>query len=121
MDEEGGPDEENVNSVLAQEYSELLHILSSQSPTTIMKLCQMMPSYAGWNINQMALSSSSTAAAAAAAHIKAMLEYFKTANTADCCSFLQSMCMLCENIPMRLESRLMSVAGYATSEYEMVL
>ncbi|XP_067444901.1 NLR family, CARD domain containing 5 isoform X1 [Thunnus thynnus] len=107
MDEEGGPDEENVNSVLAQESSELLRILSSQSPIVIMELCQMIPSDARYNINQLVLSSSSAAAAT-------MLEYFKTANTADCRTFLQSMCMLCENIPMHLESRLISVAGYTT-------
>lgn len=118
MDEEVDPGDENVNSVLAQESSELLHILSSQSPTVIMKLCQTMPSDAGWNIGHLAPTSSS---AAVTELIKAMLEYYRVANTTDCRNFLQSMCILCENIPMRLESRLMSVAGYANSEYEMKL
>ncbi|XP_039989216.1 NLR family, CARD domain containing 5 isoform X2 [Xiphias gladius] len=112
MDEEVDPGDENVNSVLAQESSELLHILSSQSPTVIMKLCQTMPSDAGWNIGHLAPTSSS---AAVTELIKAMLEYYRVANTTDCRNFLQSMCILCENIPMRLESRLMSVAGYANN------
>ncbi|XP_068459041.1 protein NLRC5 isoform X2 [Clinocottus analis] len=105
------PDAENVNSVLAQEFSELLHILSGQSPAVIIELCHLMPCDAGWNSNP-ASSSPSTE------HIKAMLEYFRGANSADCSNFLQSMCLLCENIPMHLESRLMSVAGYETSVCE---
>ncbi|XP_054475450.1 NLR family, CARD domain containing 5 isoform X2 [Anoplopoma fimbria] len=115
MDEEVFPDAENVNSVLAQESSELLHILSGQSPVVIMKLCQMMPSYAGWDIN---LASSIPPAAAVTEHIKAVLEYFRVAKAEDCRNFLQSMCILCENIPMHLESRLMSVAGYENSACE---
>ncbi|XP_008297859.1 protein NLRC5 [Stegastes partitus] len=107
MDEEVDPQDENVNSVLAQESSELFGILSSQSPTVIMKLCQMMPSEAGWQ-NQLPPASP----------VKAMLDYFMAARAEDCRNFLQSVCILCENIPMHLESRLMSVAGYASSECE---
>ncbi|XP_018559025.1 LOW QUALITY PROTEIN: NLR family, CARD domain containing 5 [Lates calcarifer] len=112
MDEEVDPGDENVNSVLAQESSELFDVLSCQSPTVIMRLCQMMPSGAGWNMGHLAPTSSS---AAVTERIKAMLEYFRVASAADCRNFLQSMCILCENIPMRLESRLMSVAGYANN------
>ncbi|XP_070763305.1 protein NLRC5 [Enoplosus armatus] len=107
MDGEVHPDVENVNSVLAQESSELFHILSGQSPAVIMQLCQMMPSDGGWNTNRLASS-----AAAGADVIEAMLEYFRVAAAADCCNFLQSLCIMCENIPMHLESRLMSAAGY---------
>ncbi|XP_076590240.1 protein NLRC5 isoform X2 [Chaetodon auriga] len=113
MDEEVDPDDANVNFVLAQESSELLSILSSQSPAVIMKLCQMMPGHTGWNINRPAPS-----AAALTEHIKAMLEYFREASAADCSNFLQSMCILCENIPMHLESRLMSLAGHANNVCE---
>uniref|UniRef100_A0A3Q3EIE5 NLR family CARD domain containing 5 n=1 Tax=Labrus bergylta TaxID=56723 RepID=A0A3Q3EIE5_9LABR len=109
MDEEVDPDEDNVNSVLAQESSELFHILKSQSPEVIMQLCQMMPNEAGWSINH---------ADPSAQHIKSMLEHFRLANAAECRNFLQSMCLLCENIPMHLESRLMSVAGYANIAQE---
>lgn len=116
MDEESDPDDQNVNSVLAQESSELLPILSSQGPEVIMKLCQMVPGDAGWSVNRPASS-----AAALTGRIKAMLEYFRQADAAHCRNFLQSMCMLCENIPMRLESRLMSVAGYANSECKVML
>ncbi|XP_062276951.1 NLR family, CARD domain containing 5 [Scomber scombrus] len=114
MDEELGPNEEDVKFVLAQESSELLHILSRQSPEVVMELCQMMPGGAGLTIDQPLFSSSSAAAAAAA--IAATLDYFQTASAAHCRRFLQSVCLLCENIPMHLESRLMSVAGYATSD-----
>lgn len=116
MDEEFDPDNENVNVVLAQESSELLTILNSQSPGVIMKLCQMVPCDAMWSINHPPSS-----AAALTEHIQTMLEYFRIASAVDCCHFLQSVCMLCENIPMRLESRLMSVAGHANSEYNMML
>uniref|UniRef100_A0A671VS52 NLR family CARD domain containing 5 n=1 Tax=Sparus aurata TaxID=8175 RepID=A0A671VS52_SPAAU len=107
MDEEVDPDPENVNSVLHQESSELLTIINSQLPTVIIELSKMMPGNAGLNINHLAGS-----AAARTEHIKTMLEYFRAASAADCCNFLQSVCMLCENIPMHLESRLMSVAGH---------
>ncbi|KAM7003461.1 protein NLRC5 [Tautogolabrus adspersus] len=111
MDEEVDPDEDNVNTVLAQESSELFHILSSQSPEVIMQLCQMMPKEAGWSISHADSSTS-----ALTQHIKPMLEHFRLANAAECRNFLQSMCLLCENIPMHLESRLMSVAGYSNTD-----
>lgn len=116
MDEEVDPDPENVNSVLHQESSELLTIINSQLPTVIIELSQMMPGNAGLNVNHLASS-----AAARTEHIKTMLEYFRAASAADCCNFLQSVCMLCENIPMYLESRLMSVAWHTHSEYKIML
>nr|XP_019963661.1 PREDICTED: protein NLRC5 [Paralichthys olivaceus] len=106
MDEDLSPDDENVNLVLAQESSELFHILISQSSTIIMQLCQMMP---GGTMDPPRSS---------AAIIKDVLEYFSMAEPADCRNFLQSMCILCENIPMRLESRLMSAAGYSNNVCE---
>lgn len=118
MDEEVDPDSEYVNSVLAHESAELVHILSGQSTAVIMKLCQMMPSDAGCNINQASGNASSEAVTE---HIKALLEYFRVANAADCRTFLQSMCVLCDNIPMHLESKLMSAAGYENSEWKMML
>ncbi|XP_070686829.1 protein NLRC5 isoform X2 [Pempheris klunzingeri] len=113
MDKELDPDDENVNSVLAQESSELFHILHSQLPTVIMKLYQMVPSDARGNVSHPPSS-----AAAVTEHIKAMLAYFTVANASDCRNFLQSVCMLCENIPMHLESRLMSVAWYPNNVCE---
>uniref|UniRef100_A0A3Q2CZE1 NACHT domain-containing protein n=1 Tax=Cyprinodon variegatus TaxID=28743 RepID=A0A3Q2CZE1_CYPVA len=108
MDEELDPADENVNSILAQEYSELLSILRCQSDSVIMHLCQTMPSDA------VILNKEPTIGSATAPdHIKAMLEYFTHANPAECCNFLQRVCLLCEDIPMHLESKLMSVAGYA--------
>ncbi|KAK2841894.1 hypothetical protein Q5P01_012094 [Channa striata] len=113
MDEELDPGDKNVNFVLAQESSELFHILSNQPLTVVMELCQMMPSSAGWNPDHLTSSDTSVTE-----HIKALLEYFRAANAADCRNFLQSVCMLCENIPMHLESMLMSVAGYPNSGCE---
>uniref|UniRef100_A0A3B4VE85 NLR family CARD domain containing 5 n=1 Tax=Seriola dumerili TaxID=41447 RepID=A0A3B4VE85_SERDU len=113
MDDEVDPGNENVNSVLAQESLELFHVLSSQSPTVIMQLCQMMPSGARCNVGRLGPTSSPPPEL-----IRAMLEHFKVASAADCSNFLQSMCILCENMPMRLDSRLMSVAGYAISDCE---
>ncbi|XP_071398515.1 protein NLRC5 [Centroberyx affinis] len=115
MDEEVGPEEEDVCSVLAQESNELSCILSRQSPEVIMMLCDMMPGDVRRSVDQLALASSS---AAAPERIAAMLEYLRTANAAVCRNFLQSMCMLCENIPMHLESKFISVAGYPTNGVE---
>ncbi|XP_029008822.1 NLR family, CARD domain containing 5 isoform X2 [Betta splendens] len=113
MDEELDPDGNNVNSVLAQESSELFSIITNQSNTVILKLCQMMPEGTGWNAGHLALSTTSAAVKEA---IKATLEYFKMASAVECRNFLQTVCMLCEDIPMHLESRLMSVAGYANTD-----
>lgn len=114
MDEELDPDDENVNSILAQEYSELLHILNNQPNTIIMKLCQMMPSATGRDVHRVAPSTSS---GAVTEPVRAMLDYFSVADATECHNFLQSVCMLCENIPLHLETKLISVAGYAHSEY----
>lgn len=116
MDEEVDPDDENVNSVLAQEFSELLMILRCQSPTVITELGQMMPTDVRWNIHHSAPS-----AEVLTEHIKAMLTYFTKASAAECCNFLQSVCLNCLDMPLRLETRLLSVAGYANSKYKMML
>uniref|UniRef100_A0A3P9PU99 NACHT domain-containing protein n=1 Tax=Poecilia reticulata TaxID=8081 RepID=A0A3P9PU99_POERE len=112
MDEELDPDDGNPNSVLAQEYSELVAILRCQLDSVIMQLIQTVPGGAVW------LSTQTTGGLAAPSdHIEAMLQYFRHANTAECSNFLQRVCLLCEGIPMHLESKLMSVAGYECSEY----
>nr|XP_020442917.1 protein NLRC5 isoform X2 [Monopterus albus] len=111
MDQEVDPDEDSVNSILAQESSDLFHILSSQSPTVIMKLCQLMPGSAGLNPGHPATSS-----AAVTELIQAMLDYFTAASVAHCSDFVQRMCILCENIPLHLETRLMSAAAYAYND-----
>lgn len=116
MDEDVDPGNENVNDVLAQESSELFTILRSQSPTVIMELSQMVPCDAARSVGHPASS-----AAALTEHIKTMLDYYRVSSVVDCCNFLQSVCILCENLPMRLESRLMSVAGCAHSEYKIML
>uniref|UniRef100_A0AAX7VQK4 NACHT domain-containing protein n=1 Tax=Astatotilapia calliptera TaxID=8154 RepID=A0AAX7VQK4_ASTCA len=69
----------------------------------------MMPSEA-WR--QYQLDPSSSSAAGRPELIKTMLDYFRSASARKCRNFLQSVCFSCENIPMLLESRLMSVAGY---------
>lgn len=116
MEEEVDPEEENVCSVLDQESTELFDILRRQSPSVIMELHRMIPSDTQKYIDEAILADSPSAVAECILH---MLEYFRTANATVCRSFMQSVCMFCENIPMHLESRLMSVAGNPTSEYKM--
>uniref|UniRef100_A0A3Q2NVL9 NACHT domain-containing protein n=1 Tax=Fundulus heteroclitus TaxID=8078 RepID=A0A3Q2NVL9_FUNHE len=110
MDEELDPDDGNVNSVLAQEFSELLRILRRQPDSVIMQLSQTAASDAAW-LNRPAAGG----CAAASDRAEAMLDYFRHATTAECCNFLQMVCLLCEDIPMHLESRLMSVSHAWTS------
>lgn len=109
MDEEADP--ENVNDVLIQEFSELYSILSSQPYVIIQKLYQMVPVDAVTGIKHLASSGE-----ALRESIKTMLEYFTVSSAEECCHFLQTVCMLCENIPMRLEARLMTVAWHGNSE-----
>lgn len=112
MDEELDSDDGNPNSVLAQEYSELVAILRCQLDSVVMQLIQTVPGGSVW-LNRQTPGGS----AAPSDHIEAMLQYFSRANTAECSNFLQTVCLLCEGIPMHLESKLMSVAGYSCSEY----
>uniref|UniRef100_A0A3B5LH12 NACHT domain-containing protein n=1 Tax=Xiphophorus couchianus TaxID=32473 RepID=A0A3B5LH12_9TELE len=115
MDDELDPDDGNPNSVLAQEYSELVAILRCQLDSVIMQLIQTVPGGA------MELNRQTTGGSAAPSdHIEAMLHYFKRANTAECSNFLQAVCLLCEGIPMHLESKLMSVAGYETTPWSKI-
>lgn len=116
MDEDLDPDDGNANSVLAQEFSELLSILRAQSESVITKLGQTVPSDNMWLKRQ-----ATTDCAATSNNLKAMLDYFRQASPIECSNFLQRVCILCEDIPMHLESKLMSVAGYACSKYEIVL
>uniref|UniRef100_A0A3Q3BB44 Protein NLRC5-like n=1 Tax=Kryptolebias marmoratus TaxID=37003 RepID=A0A3Q3BB44_KRYMA len=103
MDDEVDRADGNVNSILAQDSSELFEILCSQSQSVIMSLWETAPPGSGLQ--------TPGGPAAASEHIRAMLEHFRDGSAADCCSFLQRVCMLCENMPMHLELRLLSVAG----------
>uniref|UniRef100_A0A665UVQ0 NACHT domain-containing protein n=1 Tax=Echeneis naucrates TaxID=173247 RepID=A0A665UVQ0_ECHNA len=116
MDEELDQGNENVNSVLAQESSELFHILSRQSPAVILKLYQMLPSGVQSNMGPLYPTSFSSDVTEL---VRAMLAQLEVGSAADCCNFLQSMCILCENIPMHLESKLMSVAGYGNKRCDI--
>uniref|UniRef100_A0A8C8DQD0 NACHT domain-containing protein n=1 Tax=Oryzias sinensis TaxID=183150 RepID=A0A8C8DQD0_9TELE len=109
MDDESNLQDKDVNAVLAQESSKLCHILSNQSQSVIMLLYQRMVNDDGWQSKQ---ASSSSNAGSSADLVKSLLDYYRSANAAKCRNFLQSVCMLCEDIPMHLEARLMSVALY---------
>ncbi|XP_017295434.2 NLR family, CARD domain containing 5 [Kryptolebias marmoratus] len=110
MDDEVDRADGNVNSILAQDSSELFEILCSQSQSVIMSLWETAPPGSGLQ--------TPGGPAAASEHIRAMLEHFRDGSAADCCSFLQRVCMLCENMPMHLELRLLSVAGSSFSGQE---
>lgn len=109
MDEVAEP--ENVKVVLVQEFSELLSILRSQPAAIIEELCQVLPGAA-----PTGLTGSAPAGTALGEPAKMMLEHFAAATAEECCHFLQTVCMLCENIPLGLETRLISVAGHGNSE-----
>lgn len=115
--EDADPEEEDVGSVLAQESSELLRIITSQTPSVQRKLCEMIPRDAEVKTDQDVSSSPPLTEE----HVRNMLEDLSRAKPADCRNFFQSVCMLCENIPMRLESKLLSVALLESGEYETML
>lgn len=108
MDDPLDTGQENAHFALAQEYTELLHILSTQRPTVIVDLCQTIPAEDTWQVTRSDPASSPATVA------KALLDYYSKVDSAQCRDFLQSICMLCENIPMWLETRLMSVSGNPT-------
>uniref|UniRef100_A0A3B3DIZ7 NACHT domain-containing protein n=1 Tax=Oryzias melastigma TaxID=30732 RepID=A0A3B3DIZ7_ORYME len=114
MDNDSHLEDKDVNSVLAQESSKLCHILSNQSESVIRMLYQRMIDEDECRDKQ---ATSTASAWTSADHVKALLDYYRSANATKCRIFLQSVCMLCEGIPMHLEARLMSVA---CSEYERI-
>ncbi|XP_041745930.2 protein NLRC5 isoform X2 [Coregonus clupeaformis] len=99
--------EEDVQTVLTQETHELADILSYQDDGHLTMLYEMMDISARERLVQLASHRE---------RILGLLNYFRTADPAICRQFLQMVCMLCENMPMLLESRLMSVAGSVTKE-----
>uniref|UniRef100_A0A8C8D363 NACHT domain-containing protein n=1 Tax=Oncorhynchus tshawytscha TaxID=74940 RepID=A0A8C8D363_ONCTS len=100
--------EEDVQSVLTQETHELADILGYQDDAVLSKLYKMMDSRARERLVR---------AASHRERILEMLGYFSTADPAMCRQFLQMVCMHCD-MPMRLESRLMSVTGSVTKVIE---
>uniref|UniRef100_A0A8C7H4A5 NLR family CARD domain containing 5 n=1 Tax=Oncorhynchus kisutch TaxID=8019 RepID=A0A8C7H4A5_ONCKI len=100
--------EEDVQSVLTQETHELADILGYQDDAVLSKLYKMMDSRARERLVR---------AASHRERILEMLGYFSTADPAMCRQFLQMVCMHCD-MPMRLESRLMSVTGSVTNHVE---
>lgn len=100
--------EEDVQTVLTQETHELADILSYQDDGFLTRFYEMMDISSRQRLVQLASHRE---------RILGLLNYFRTAEPAICRQFLQMVCMLCENMPMLLESRLMSVAGTVTSKY----
>nr|XP_046208107.1 NLR family, CARD domain containing 5 isoform X2 [Oncorhynchus gorbuscha] len=98
--------EEDVQSVLTQETHELADILGYQDDAVLSKLYKIMDSRARERLGR---------AASHRERILEMLGYFSTEDPAMCRQFLQMVCMHCD-MPMRLESRLMSVTGSVTKE-----
>ncbi|XP_045553127.1 protein NLRC5 isoform X3 [Salmo salar] len=99
--------EEDVQTVLTQETHELADILSYQDDGFLTRFYEMMDISSRQRLVQLASHRE---------RILGLLNYFRTAEPAICRQFLQMVCMLCENMPMLLESRLMSVAGTVTKE-----
>ncbi|XP_056138424.1 NLR family, CARD domain containing 5 [Lampris incognitus] len=112
-EEEVNPGGEDVHTLITQESAKLVCILSSQKPAVIKKLCDMMPNKTLRHVDWLALTESS---AMIQQHVTVMLEDYRTASAARCRRFLQSLCMLCENIPLHLELRLLSSAGCMDSD-----
>ncbi|XP_071273079.1 protein NLRC5 isoform X2 [Salvelinus alpinus] len=98
--------EEDVQTVLTQETHELADILGYQDDALLAILYEMMDSRARERLMRPASHRE---------RILELLSYFRTADPAICRQFLQMVCMHCD-MPMRLESRLMSVAGSVTSD-----
>lgn len=102
MDEAARPDD--VKAVLVEELPELLTILSGQPTGIIEQLCQKFP-----EASLPGIRPSASPDTARKESVQTMLDYFIGASAEECCHFLQTVCMWCENIPMCLETRLMSV------------
>lgn len=111
MDEAAGPDD--VKVVLMEELSELLTILSSQPMDIIEQLYQRFP-----NASLTGIRPSASPDTPLKEYVKKMLDYFLGASAEECCHFLQTVCMLSENIPMHLETKLISVTWQGISEYQ---
>ncbi|KAL0968171.1 hypothetical protein UPYG_G00263310 [Umbra pygmaea] len=97
---------EDIQNVLSQETLELVDILIRKESDFLTKLFGMMESKARERLMQLVTPRE---------RIWGLLKYFTDADSAICRQFLHIVCMGCD-MPMRLESRLMSVAGPVTSD-----
>uniref|UniRef100_A0A6Q2ZGV2 NACHT domain-containing protein n=1 Tax=Esox lucius TaxID=8010 RepID=A0A6Q2ZGV2_ESOLU len=96
--------EEDVHNVLTQEIHELIDILSNQEDDFLNKLFGIMERRVLEQLLHLASHRE---------RIMGLLDYLRVADPAICRRFLQMVCMNYD-MPMRLESRLMSVAGPVT-------
>ncbi|XP_010882281.2 protein NLRC5 isoform X1 [Esox lucius] len=98
--------EEDVHNVLTQEIHELIDILSNQEDDFLNKLFGIMERRVLEQLLHLASHRE---------RIMGLLDYLRVADPAICRRFLQMVCMNYD-MPMRLESRLMSVAGPVTCD-----
>ncbi|XP_046890246.1 NLR family, CARD domain containing 5 [Hypomesus transpacificus] len=103
-------DENDVLAVLDQEAVELVDLLRSQAPAVLETLYSMMDHRSRRRLERLDLLG----------RLAEMIKYFRASGPALCSQFLETLCMECENIPMRLESRLVSVAGTTSVPMETV-
>uniref|UniRef100_A0A6Q2YFC3 NACHT domain-containing protein n=1 Tax=Esox lucius TaxID=8010 RepID=A0A6Q2YFC3_ESOLU len=103
-------DLEDVHNVLTQEIHELIDILSNQEDDFLNKLFGIMERRVLEQLLHLASHRE---------RIMGLLDYLRVADPAICRRFLQMVCMNYD-MPMRLESRLMSVAGPVTCNHTLV-
>ncbi|KAM6946322.1 protein NLRC5 [Aplochiton taeniatus] len=120
MDDDEGGNGDDVRSVLQQEQLELCEILTNQPPDAMAPLYNLMEAGAQRRMDVRLTPGVEEGLGLSLQKMRALelLKYFSTARPYLCRQFLQTICMICEDVPMRLENRLMSVGGEYTDHWE---
>lgn len=104
--------EEDVRVVVAQEGTAIVDVLCEQRNNVLQQIYALVDPQTCERL-QHTLSHRES--------ISAVVDFFKTSNQNTCRHFLCTIWELCENIPLDLEIRILSIAGSSAGKFVYVL
>ncbi|MGH0165223.1 UNVERIFIED_CONTAM: hypothetical protein FKN15_048474 [Acipenser sinensis] len=95
-------DEVDLYSELGAVRSQLVDVLSLEAAGVLQQLCSLLNAEEQEEVNR---------AADRKGRVSLIVDLFRDKNPGTCRQFIQTVCMICNGLPMQLETRLMSAAG----------
>ncbi|XP_041124797.1 NLR family, CARD domain containing 5 isoform X3 [Polyodon spathula] len=95
-------DEVDLYSELGAVRSQLVEVLSLEAAGVLQQLCSLLNAEEQEEVNR---------AADRKGRVSLIVDLFRDKDTGTCRQFIETVCMICNGLPMQLETRLMSAAG----------
>ncbi|XP_034760303.2 protein NLRC5-like isoform X1 [Acipenser ruthenus] len=95
-------DEVDLYSELGAVRSQLVDVLSLEAAGVLQQLCSLLNAEEQEEVNRTADRKG---------RVSLIVDLFRDKNPGTCRQFIQTVCMICNELPMQLETRLMSAAG----------